>query len=409
MLQEDPIDSFVKIIFLNPRAAKVFQDMAYDAAANWPPSLILAESSGVVRFDSNENLTVKDVPRLARYNRTNVLTRVGSMAAYFMYVLVKVFFNSPRSLLFLVTTPPFLGLVGWLFKKLRRQRYVILVYDILPDAFVGAGLMKNGLIAKIWRGLNRKVLNNADAVITIGEYMAANLEKNFDASKTRLGHIGVVHNWADVESIKPLPKEQNPFLKEYDLQDKFIVMYSGNIGATHDMETLIQAACKLKDHPYIRFVVIGEGAQKQFVVDAKEKYGLDNMLVMSYLPQDQLPYSLPAADISIVTIAGGVEGHLVPCKFYACLAAGSALVAICNPGCEIADIVRNENCGKVVALGDAETLVETIVHYYQDKQALAKAQANSRTAAVQKYSRKNTQQYINVIEKVMSSRPTCPP
>ena len=393
-----------KILFLNPRAAQVFQDMACDVADHWPPSLIWTEVSEIVRFSSHDNLTVQQVPRYACYNRKNYFTRAFSFVSYFVYVFTKVLFSSSKSLLFLVTTPPFLGLVGYVFKKLRRQKYVMLVYDILPDALIGAGMMKESWVARVWRKFNKAVLSNADAVITIGEYMAANLTEDFDVSKTPLGHIAVIHNWADVESIKPIPKEQNPFIKEQGLQNKFIVMYSGNIGATHDTETLVEAAKKLKDNTDIQFVIIGEGAKKQFIIDSKERYGLDNMQISSYLPQDQLRYSLPAADISIVTISSGVEGYLVPCKFYSYLAAGNAVIAICNSQCEVADIINNEHCGKVVALGDDGALVNTIEHFYNNKEHLDQAKSNSRRAAVQKYSRKNTQSYIDVIEKVYASK-----
>lgn len=370
----------------------------------WSPSLIWTEVSDIVHFYTNEDLDVKQIPRYACYNRTNYFTRAISLVSYFIYVFLKVFFNSPKALLFIVTTPPFLGLIGYLFKKLRKQRYAILVYDILPDVLIGAGLMKEGISAKLWRKINEIVLDNADAVITIGEYMAENMSRKFDVKKTLLGHIAVIHNWDDVDYIRPLPKEDNPFVRENGLNNKFVILYSGNIGATHDVKTLVEAAKRLKEKPNIQFVIIGEGAKKQFIVESKEKYGLDNMLIMSYLPQDQLRYTFPSADISIVTISNGVEGYLVPCKFYSYLAAGSAVIAICNPKCEIADIITYEQCGKVIALGDDTDLVETILFYYRNKDNLSKAKINSRKAAMEKYSRKNTQLYIDVIEQIYASK-----
>jgi glycosyltransferase involved in cell wall biosynthesis len=390
-----------KIVYLNPRAARVFQDLAQDIAEHWSPSLIWTEVSQIVQFHTNEDLIVKDVPRYVYYNRKNYFTRAFSFVSYFLYVLVKVLFSSSKSLLFMVTTPPFLGLVGYLYKKLRGQKYVMLVYDIHPGALIGAGMMKEGRVAKIWRKFNRLILNNADAVITIGEYMADNLAKDFSPEKTLLGNIAVIHNWSDVEHIKPLPKEENPFIRQYGLENKLIVMYSGNIGATHDMETLVEAAKILKDDSNIKFVIIGDGAKKQFVVDSKAQYALDNMLILPYLPQDQLPYSLPSADIAIVAIENGVEGYLVPCKIYSYLAAGNAVIAICNAKCEVADIINNDQCGKVIALGDSNSLVNSIRYYHENKDCLDRAKANSRNAAVQKYSRKNTQAYIKVLEKIM--------
>ncbi len=360
----------------------------------------------MVQFESDENLHVINAPRWAHYNRKNYVTRALSYLTCYVYVFLKIMLHSSRrSLLFFVTTPPFMGLIGCLFKKIRGQKYVMLVYDKYPDVLLETHVLKEGFIAKTWRKLNRVALNHADAVITLGDYMANRLAKDFDVSKTALGHIAVIHNWADVDEIKPLSKnEDNPFIREHGLEGKFIVMYSGNMGATHDMETLVGAAKQLKDHPDIRFVIIGDGAKKQFVVDAKEKHDLENMLILPYLSQDRLRFSLPSADIAIVTIANGIEGSLVPCKFYGCLAAGNALIAICNPECEIADIVKNEQCGRVIALGDTAGLENAILNYYENDDVLAQAKFNSRNAAVQKYSRKNTQLYIDVIQKIYTSK-----
>jgi glycosyltransferase involved in cell wall biosynthesis len=398
------MNQYYKILFLSPRAPMVFQDMARDVAKQFSPSLIWTEVSQIVQFQSDQDLVVSDVPRWVYYNRKNYFTRAISFVSYFIYVLIKVLCNSSKSLLFMVTTPPFLGLVGFLCKKLRRQKYVMLVYDIHPDAMIGAGMMKDGLVAKIWRKFNRIILNNADAVITIGEYMAANLVMDFSPKKTPLGHIAVIHNWSDVDYIMPLPKESNPFIREYGLEGKFIVMYSGNIGATHDMETLVEAAKTLRDDLDIRFVVIGDGAKKQFIVDFKAKHALNNMLILSYLPQDQLPYSLPSADIAVVAIESGVEGYLVPCKFYSYLAAGSAVVAICNARCEVANIINDNQCGKVIALGDHVSLVNSIRYYHENKECLRQTKINSRNAAVQKYSRKNTRSYVEIVKKIYDNK-----
>ena len=389
-----------KIIFLNPRSAHVFQVLARVLSEHIAPSEIWTETSGVVRFESSDHLKVKDIPGFARYNRKNIITRLLSMLSYFFYVFFKVLFGSSKSLLFMVTMPPFLGVIGFLFKKIRKQKYVVLVYDILPDALVSGGFIKNGFGVKLWRRLNRVVLDNADAVITIGEYMAENLDTMFDASRTALGYTAVIHNWEDVNVIKPLRKSVNPFVKEHGLENKFIVIYSGNIGATHDVETLVHAAKSLTDTTSIQFVIIGEGSQKHLIEDAKKQYSLDNFLIMSYLPQDQLPYSLTAADISIVTIARGVEVYLVPCKFYSYLASGSAVIAVCKDACEVATVIRDEACGRVVELGDGDALAESILGYYENSALLDQAKANSRRAAVEKYSEKNALRYVDVVKKI---------
>ncbi len=384
-----------RIIFLNQKIGTIFYELAYDLSRVWSPSLILSELSDNLKSDNK--LVVSNAPR---YNKRSYFTRVISWIFYFFYVFVRVIFTSPKSLIFTVTNPPFLGLIGYILKKTRGQKYVILVYDMHPDLLVNIGALKDGFVANIWRKVNHLVWSNADAVITIGEYMAENLAKQFDAKKTTLGEIAVVHNWADVEWLKPIAKQDNPFVKQYGLENKFVVMYSGNIGATHDLETLVNAIKTLKYNDSIKFVIIGEGAKKQFVVDSQKKYVLDNLLILPFLPHEELPFSLSSADVAIVSTGKGVDGYLVPSKFYSCLAAGNAVITICSSKCEIADIVRENRCGTVVAPGQGEALESAILKYFNHKSLLYQSKVNSRAIAVEKYSRKNTQAYIEILQKI---------
>lgn len=299
--------------------------------------------------------------------------------------------------------PPFLGLVGYLLKKIRGQKYVILVFDIHPDLLMKVGGLRNSWIIKCWRRMNSMVLSHADAVITIGEYMAQNLAGQFDVKKTTLGKVAVIPIWADTDWLKPIAKEQNSFIAEHHLEGKFIVMYSGNIGATHDIETLLEAIRRMKDRPKLQFVIIGDGAKKQFVVDSKAKYGLDNLLVLAYVAQERLPFSLSAADIAVISMESGTEGYLVPSRIYSSLAVGNAVIAACGQNCEMTDIVESNQCGTVVRSKDADALIAAIDAYYQNRTLLDQAKSNSRRAAVEKYSRKNSQFYIGVIGKILKN------
>ena len=388
-----------KILFLNQKAGPLFQNLSVDIAAKWSPSIMWTEVSDNMAFDAGEDL---DVVKAPPYNKSSYITRVLSWFHYYLFVFFKILFLPRKSLIFMVTTPPFLGLIGHFFNLIRGQKYVILVYDNHPDVLVNFGVLKpNSIITKLWRKMNRMVLNRAAAVITIGEYMAENLHSQFDVSKTAYGQIGVIHNWADINWIKPLDKSDNPFVKDYGLEDKLVIMYSGNIGATHDLETVVKAAKELKDRSDIVFMVIGEGAKKQFVEDYKKEYGLDNLSVLPFLPQDQLPYSLAAADCALVTMAEGSEGYMVPSKLYYSLAAGSAIVALCKNKCELTDIVIDNDCGFVITPGEVQKFIDKVLLLKDNHDELAKYKKNSRIACVEKYSRNNTQLYIDIIEKIL--------
>lgn len=249
--------------------------------------------------------------------------------------------------------------------------------------------------------MNSLVLSHADAVITIGEYMAENLAKQFDVKKTSLGKITVVHNWADVDWIKPMAKDKNPFIREHHLEGKLVVMYSGNIGATHDIETLLEAIKRLKYNSEIKFVIIGDGAKKQYVIDCQERHDLNNLLVLPYVPQEQLPFSLSAGDIAVISMEEGAEGYLVPSRIYSCLSAGNVVIAACGQNCELADIIQRNQCGTVVRPKDPDALTTAICKYYQDRELLDRIKISSRSAAIEKYSRNNSRYYTELLEKLL--------
>jgi glycosyltransferase involved in cell wall biosynthesis len=303
--------------------------------------------------------------------------------------------------LFLASNPPFLGLVGYIFKRLRRQHYVVLIYDIFPDGLVRFGLLKeSALITRLWVKMNRVVWENADIVFTIGDKMRDELERKFDASKTPVGKIVVVPNWANTDWIRPLAKAENEFARKYDLVGKLTIMYSGNLGETHDIETILAAARELKEQESIRFVIIGDGSKKQTVERAKCRDDLANLTVLALQPEQTLPCSLAAAEIGIVTLDSGCEGLSVPSKTFYYMAAGCALIGLCDGDSEVAHIIYEHNCGITVEPGDVEAMVSAILALARDESKLNSYRVNSRSAAEKFYSRRNTSRYLEAMRTI---------
>jgi glycosyltransferase involved in cell wall biosynthesis len=384
-----------RIIFLNQWAGPLFRGLAHDISKKWPPGLLLTGHPDALKSEQTDSLSIVAAPK---YQRRSYLSRVLSGIHYILYALFYCWKLPLDTLVFSMSEPLCLGAVGYLCKRLRGQRYVILVYDIYPDALIQFGVLKkSGLAARIWRRLNRLVWENAEIVFTIGEAMAGSLEQMFDASKTLPGKVIFIPNWADTDWIRPVAKDKNEFAKKYGQVGKLTVMYSGNLGKTHDIETIIAAARELKEYDSIHFMIIGEGAKKDLVKQAKYKDALDNLTILPFQPEDVLSTSLPTADISIITLDKGCETLSAPSKTCYAMAAGSALIGLCNNESEIAHIINRHNCGIVVSPGDTNAMVNGIKDLLNDKAKLCRYQTNSRQAAERYYSRKNTSQYVEAL------------
>ena len=174
----------------------------------------------------------------------------------------------------------------------------------------------------------------------------------------RLGSLGVgvdklalIHDWADGSRIRPLAGP-SALRREHGWGDRFVVMHSGNVGLSQDLDTMLDAAELLRAQEDVLFVVIGEGAARAGLVREAGRRGLDNVQFLPYQPKDRLSESLGAADLHVVGLHRGLRGFIVPSKVYGIMAAGRPFIAAAEEGSEPARIVGEHRCGVRVEPGD---------------------------------------------------------
>ena len=288
----------------------------------------------------------------------------------------------------LFSNPPILCWVGWLMKRLRGQRYSVMVHDIYPDILVRlAGYSERHPLIRLWRWLNRKAYENADAVMTLGEMMAANLEQQFDSSKTRAGKIEVVYPWVDTERIKPIPKDDNWFAQKYGQVNKLTVMYSGNMGLGHDIETMLEAAKALQGHPEVHFMFIGAGPKWQLVKNTIDSSEPPNITLLSWQPEESLPYQLAAADVGLVALEEAFQGAAIPSKTLYMMAAGAAILGISSKPSDLQQIVEETGSGKLIETGDVNGMIDVLQHWSQCHTSLVEIRRYARSTACNNFER----------------------
>ncbi|MGB3206731.1 MAG: glycosyltransferase family 4 protein, partial [Crinalium sp.] len=215
--------------------------------------------------------------------------------------------------LLLTTAPPFLPIIGYFANLLFGLPYVCLLYDVYPDVAVELKVVPaNHLSVRLWDFLNRCSWRKAKKIIVLSSTMKERIVAKCPEVADK---ITVIQNWANPNWIVPIAKENNWFAKEFNLVEPFTVLYSGNMGRCHDMDTIMEAAKILKDEP-IKFVFIGSGAKRQDCIDQVKAWGL-NCQFLPYQNKQDLPYSLTACDLSLVSVSPGMEGLVVPSKLYA--------------------------------------------------------------------------------------------
>ncbi len=143
----------------------------------------------------------------------------------------------------------------------------------------------------------------------------------------------IVHSiWSIFQENSRVRKQNNPFIREHGIEDKFVVQYSGNIGLTHNVEALIDIAERLKEEKCILFQVIGRGPRQTVIKRLIEQRGLDNVQMLPFQSDEMFPYSLSAADLGVVILHESVGRGSVPSKAYNLMSFGIPSPIHCRAG-----------------------------------------------------------------------------
>ncbi len=304
-------------------------------------------------------------------DKENLLFRVINWFSFSFHLLLSLSLKSNKDILLIVTNPPILPFVGLFLNIVKGQRFIPIIYDIYPDIAVALGAAsENGFLVKLWKSLNDVLYQKASRIIIIGNQMMQTIinNSNEDSFKSK---IEVIPNWENPDFIKPLKKGDNSFAKKHGYDKVLTVLYSGNFGLYNDLDTIIYAAEKVQKSP-VRFVFIGNGAQKEKLKKLVRDKDLKNVDFHPYQPFDKLPETLTCADISVVSEDKRVNGLCSSSKFYSFLASGRAILALVNENSDIADTIRHCNCGFIVKQGDVYKVVNHLKFFLDNRQELKK-------------------------------------
>ncbi|WP_435019351.1 glycosyltransferase family 4 protein [Tundrisphaera sp. TA3] len=297
------------------------------------------------------------------FGRKSTLGRMIDYLSFYARAFVLALFLPRFDVVATLTTPPIIGLVGTMLRRLKGSRHVYWSMDLHPDASIALGKMsrRNPVVAWLaW--LSDLVYRQADKVVVLGPYMADRIAAK-GARRDRLEEIPV---WSRRDEIYPMPREGHPLRESLGLADKFVAMYSGNLGLAHSASEFIEGARLLRDRDDIVFLFVGDGPRLKEVRDAQEAEGLANIRFLDYFPREQLHASLSLADAHLISMRAEMTGVVVPGKLYGVMASARPAIFVGPAHCETADTIRNADCGLTVRLGDAPGLVDAIQRLASD-------------------------------------------
>lgn len=259
----------------------------------------------------------------------------------------------------LKTDPPMLSSVMGPLAKRAGAKVVVWLQDIFPEVAHAYGIPgMGGLSGALLRRIRNRSLESADRIVVIGERMAQRLAQG---ACIALGKLQVIHNWADGEAIRPIAPADNPLRREWQLENAFVVGYSGNLGRVHEFDTLLEAAARLRNDENIRFLIVGRGPRLQEVRDRVDREKLSNVRFEVHQVREALAHSLCAADLHVSVLRPEFEGLVHPSKLYGIMAAGRPTLFVGDPRGETASILAETGSGVSVRTGDAAGLAAAIL------------------------------------------------
>jgi len=333
---------------VNQSSGYLMIDIIHAVGKHYTKSVLIAGTINPRNNPLGDGVTVE---KMVPINRKSTLKRLISWSLGFLKALYLVKTKYRNAHLFLTTNPPFAPLIP-LF---CNNSYTLLVYDVYPDVLTEFKLLgKGSFIVKLWQKANRKVYAKADQLFTISEGMKRCMEHYSGENP-----VQVVPVWTDNQFLKPVVKAQNPFVISQGLQDKFIVLYSGNLGYTHELDVILEIAAQMK-RPDLFFLIIGDGEKKSLLQQKISEDGLTNCRILPWQPVEMLPYSLASADLGIVSLGKGASLLSVPSKTFNLLSVGAPLLCIASDESELSGLVHQHKIGKCFTPDQVQEMIAYI-------------------------------------------------
>ena len=314
-----------------------------------------AAEPGRSRLDGVEIVRV----RSTAFDRRRLVLRATNYLTYLGKSLVEALRARPPDVVLCMTDPPVIADVALLVARRFGVPLVVISQDVFPEIAVELDRLGNPALIGALRLAIRFYLQRAERVVAIGDTMRRRLEaKGADAER-----VVVIPNWVDAAALEPRPHD-NAWAREHELDGKFVVMHSGNIGHAQDLDALVRAATFLRDLDDLRIVLIGGGARRDELKALARLLETDQVRFFGYQPREVLPESLSAAHVHVVGLARGLSGYVVPSRFYGVLAVARPVIAAADADSETAKIVDEVGCGVVVPPGRPELLAAAIRRAY---------------------------------------------
>lgn len=316
---------------------------------------------------------------LATFSNRTMLARLATFGSFTVTASWRILVASRPDVIFAVLQPLSIGLTLPVLARIKRARLVLNVQDLHPDAQIQLGMIRNGWLVKALRSVEAYAYTHCAALAVICE----RFRQHVITRGARPERVFIVENWVDTDRIQPQEQAGAEFRLENGFKKgDFVALWAGTLGYVSGAEAVIQAAGVLREHPSIRFLIVGEGAIRDLLTRQARDLMLTNVTFMQFQPEYRLAAMQSSADVSLVTSTGSIAEVSVPSKVLAYFAAGRPVIASVPEQSETAQMIRRARAGIVVPPDDGPALAAAVEEASHKRAAMRLMGESARDFAV---------------------------
>jgi glycosyltransferase involved in cell wall biosynthesis len=327
--------------------------------------------------------------------------RMRNYASFFVSAALRGLFL-PQPDVIIGTSPQLLvALAGWWLGFSRRVPFVFEVRDLWPESLIAVGVGdENSLLHYSLAAIARFLYDRSDHIVVVTPAFKEHLIRRWRVPAEK---ISIVENGVETDLFSPQSEQANAALRQkLGVKGRFLVCYVGTLGMAHGLETLLDAAARLRrDNPDVMFVVIGEGAEKERIKTLAHAQGLDNIRFLDQQPRETIPSYISASDACLVLLKKtDVFKTVIPTKlleFMSC-----ARPVILGVDGQARQIVEESGGGIVIEPENSEALARAIQQLSADRSVGMELGKKGREYITKSLSRRETaDKYLKILKLIV--------
>lgn len=389
-----------RIIFLNnyyypdcSATSQLLTDLAEHLAATGYEVIVVASrrlyDSSDARLPATDEKNGVQIRRIwtTRFGRKSLIGRGFDYVTFHLTALLFLLFLAKRhDTIVSKTDPPLIGILACIVAQLKGAYLIHWCQDVFPEIASALGVrMLPRFLSNALTKLRNVALQSAKANITISDAMSKTLLLEGGVHPDR---VHTIHNWPQ-RIIKPLTTVESTRRREWNLEKRFVIGYSGNLGRAHLPQHVLRLTHVLTDIPDLTMLFVGGGHGMKVIQEAAHHFDRRNLTFKPLQPKDDLAHSLSVPDLHLISLNPACERYLMPSKYYGILAAGRAMIFLGNPLSTLAREIIEHDCGIVLDFTDKSSWKDQVVDLKEQPDRVSRMGANARQLFEQRYTTEN--------------------